>query len=637
MLDRLKSEFIEDIQSGLENCDPKTVFETVTDLRAQMIAINPKGGEFLEYLLEGNYFDGKGVWVSAQSETKTLYEEIISLNPHLMSESPYGEHFNQASVRVRGENPVKICSIQDAPLIYQTKANEYAQSVKTGLAKPIAVFAGGPAAKIASILPLLHKEGAADSIEVRFLLDGAEQSNESGSASYEHINHANALNAEHDNTGLGILFLAMKRALFGEPDPNVAVQTGYHKVDIWPRGLRLRDVPIYIVNEIHGRMQWLKYILGIQNDHDKSRLASKLSTQVLTYIEKTTGTKLRLDNENLRAIFVYFTKKHHEHSLKDEDILTKTVGITPMKLTKAEVENFYGPKTSENIFSADIFFENSCIRHGFDEVCGGIIETLGGTYLKRTAVRRVFMDNPTGGRPDTVLGLEIEDLPTGECRYQPCTHLGLSLGPTATFEYETATSFIERLKDKMSIGLPVPYQTIATGFTAQLLFQITDHRKFYQLPFTGLKQTHFVEIGRSKNFIAIKLTSGGVIGQPVYSRSYGISAIANMLRILTPDSGLEFYDVICAWPCSRGVNGTNNGQVVRIANNAAARFGEGGTGMSKMGTNAQTLLDLIGVDTALPTEIKFRQELYRHTIVDSRKRVSKRIGRTDFLVSEENN
>jgi hypothetical protein len=66
-----------------------------------MVAANPKGGEFLDYLLEGNYFDGKGIWASAQSETKALYEEIISLNPHLGCESPYGEHFRRTSDAIR--------------------------------------------------------------------------------------------------------------------------------------------------------------------------------------------------------------------------------------------------------------------------------------------------------------------------------------------------------------------------------------------------------------------------------------------------------------------------------------------------------------------------------------------------------
>lgn len=608
------------------NQNPESVFYNVGDLRKQMASNNVYGDAFIAYLLEGQYFDGKGIWISGNADTERFYEKILESNPHLVSENPYGEHFNRESVRVRGENPIFVHGLSDAPQSYREDLGVYRSAVTSKKSDPIALYAGGPAAKIASILTLLAaKEPVGRQLAVKYLLDGAEQSNESGSASYEHINHANALNAEHDNTGLGILLLALKRAIFGEKDPNAAIETGYHKVDIWPRGLHWRDVPIYIANEIHGRIQWLKFAFNFRNDHDKSRMASKISTNVLSHIEEVTEHRLRLDNQVQRAIFVYFTKKHHEHSLKDERILTRTIGITPKKLTKSEIVEFYGHGTAANIVSADIFYENSCIRHGFDRLCGDIIEELGGEFRNRTAIRKIFVDQDRPGSKFEVVGVEVEDLHARSTSFQPCSYLGLSLGPTATYHYGHAEALTSRLRDSLSWGLPVPYQTIATGFSAQLLFKITDHNRFRQLPFTGLKQTHFVEVGRSGDFIAIKLTSGGVIGQPVYSRSYAISAIANMLRILTPDTGLEFYDVICAWPCTRGVNGTNNGQVVRLADNAVARFGEGGTGMSKMGTNAQTIMDLVGISAVLPPDSTIPRALYQHTIIDNRRRIRCRL------------
>jgi hypothetical protein len=61
--------------------------------------------------------------------------------------------------------------------------------------------------------------------------------------------HANALNAEHDNTGAGIFLSAVSRALRGEPDPAVALQFSYRKVDLWPLAVSLRDLPIYFGNE----------------------------------------------------------------------------------------------------------------------------------------------------------------------------------------------------------------------------------------------------------------------------------------------------------------------------------------------------------------------------------------------------
>ena len=97
----------------------------------------------------------------------------------------------------------------------------------------------------------------------------------------------------------------------------------------------------------------------------------------------------------------------------------------------------------------------------------------------------------------------------------------------------------------------------------------------------------------------VKLTGGGNIGTKYYSRSYGINALANMLRVITPESGLTFYDVVSAWPCSRGTNASNNGQLVRLSDNFVIRFAEGGTGMSKMASNAQIMLDMLGLDHGL--------------------------------------
>ena len=125
----------------------------------------------------------------------------------------------------------------------------------------------------------------------------------------------------------------------------------------------------------------------------------------------------------------------------------------------------------------------------------------------------------------------------------------------------------------------------------------------------------------------MKLTCGGVIGLPVYSRSYGISALASILRVITPAMGLQFEDVICAWPCSRGVNPSNNGQIVRLAENAVCRYGEGGTGMSKMGSNAQTMLDLLGLPWPMPQDLRMPDDLFRHTIIDKRKRIARRLAR----------
>jgi hypothetical protein len=144
--------------------------------------------------------------------------------------------------------------------------------------------------------------------------------------------------------------------------------------------------------------------------------------------------------------------------------------------------------------------------------------------------------------------VSVEDVTTGNVKCIPLDHLGLSLGPTATYHYMSDGAVGNRIKDFLGMGQAVPYQTIATGLSAQILFRITDAQKAAMLPFTGMKQTHFVEIGRTSSHVLVKLTCGGMIGLPVYSRSYGISALASLLRVITPSMGLQFDDVCVPGP-----------------------------------------------------------------------------------------
>ncbi len=604
------------------NPDPDTGFSDLEELRNAMRAVRPDGDDFIDHLLEGKYFQGKGVWVNEAESVREAYEAVIAAHPYLKSENAYGEGFRRDGVRKRGDNPIRLMSISDLSDADRMVVERHALERQAGRARPIALFAGGPAAKIGAILTAMHGHN----VDTRFVIDGAEQSNESGSASYEHINHANALNDEPDNTGLGILGTALKRALVGERNPNVALKTGYARVDLWPRGFKLNDIPIYAYNEVHGWVNRVRRAMGWQTDHDKSRIASKLSTDVLSHIERESGVTLRLDDDGTRAVHIYFTEEHHRHSLRDNKILDDTVGLKPRKMSEAEIADAFGPKTAANIASADIFPENSCLRHGFDQLCRQILVEAGGRYEERVAVRDVVID-PTDEGNVRAVAVRLEHLETGRTELRPVDHLCLTLGPTATYTYASRPRGLDRLRDSLGANAPLPRQTIATGATMHVLFRITDREAFKTLPHTDLKQTHFVEIAEHEDWLLVKLTAGGNIGLPVYSRSYAISALASMFRVLTPETGLSFHSVVNAWPCARGVNGPNNGQVVRIAENAAIRFAEGGTGMSKMGTNAQTLIDMAGVNADVPAPLRLTYALYKHTIVDRRARIAGRLQR----------
>lgn len=592
-----------------------------------MSGTNPRGDACLDYLLAGEYFDGKSVWVSECDMTRAAYQQLLDAHPHLVTESPYNPFFRRDGIRVRGENTIRLSSIGVAPARERAALETHQAGVRAGRTRPIAVYAGGPAAKIAALLCALQGQGAPSSL---FFLDGAEQSNESGSASYEHINHANALSAEFDNSGLAIFLTALGRAMLGEDDPEIALKPGYRCVDLWPKGIALRDILIYMQYEVHGMIQRTMRRFGRLNEHDKSRLASKMSSRVLTYLEECAGIRLRMQADTPRTFFLYMNRSQWRAAQDENRHLRKTLGLDIRGLSREALVAGYGTDVLGAICGGDLFPENGCIRHGFDGLVADALDRLGGSYRARMRIREIHLAerDAAGVTGPWAVAAKVEDLSTGRVLFQPLDHLGLSLGSSATYHYhpDLAGGPMSRwFNDCLKLGGPVPYQTIATGVTMQVLFRITDRERYRKLPFTGLKQTHFVEIGCDADHVLVKLTSGGNIGLPVYSRSYAIGALASLLRIVTPSSGLAFVDVVCAWPCARGINGPNNGQVVRLANNFAVRFGEGGTGMSKMGSNAQSILDLVGIPHGLPAEATLGHRDYRHTVLDHRARVLRRL------------
>jgi hypothetical protein len=594
-----------------------------------MSGVNPRGGTYLDYLLAGEYFDGKSVWVSECDTTRAAYQQLLDAHPHLVTESPYNPYFRRNGIRVRGENAIRLSSIGAASARDRASLESHQAAVRAGLTRPIAVYAGGPAAKIAALLCALQRQDAPSPI---FFVDGAEQSNESGSASYEHINHANALSAEFDNSGLAIFFTALRRGLIGEPDPEVALKPEYRRVDLWPKGLAFRDILIYMQYEVHGVIQRAMRRFGRLNEHDKSRRASKISSGVLSFLEDRAGIRLRMQADTPRTFFLYMNRSQWRAAQHDNHHLRKTLGLDIRGLSREALAAGYGADVLGAICGGDLFPENGCIRHGFDGLVADALERLGASYRARMRILEIYFAerDAAGATGPWAVAARVENLSTGCVSFQPLDYLGLSLGSSATYHYHPDLGggpMSRWFNDCLKLGWPVPYQTIATGVTMQILFRITDKGRYRKLPFTGLKQTHFVEIACDADHVLVKLTSGGNIGLPVYSRSYAISALASLLRIVTPSSGLAFVDVVCAWPCARGINGPNNGQVVRLANNCAIRFGEGGTGMSKMGSNAQSILDLVGVPHGLPAEATLDYRDYVHTVLDRRAHVLKRLRR----------
>ena len=202
------------------NPDPVSRFDSLEALREDLCRINPGGDAFLDWLLDGPWKEGKGIWINPDSEVRRIYESILAKHPELITESPWNPRFRTDRIPTRGDNPVSLSHISRAMSGQRAVVREHQSRVASGAARPVALFSGGPAAKIAAVLSQLAN---GPDLDTRFIIDRAVQSNESGSASYEHINHANALNAEFDNTGLAIMRTALTRALFGEPDAAVAL------------------------------------------------------------------------------------------------------------------------------------------------------------------------------------------------------------------------------------------------------------------------------------------------------------------------------------------------------------------------------------------------------------------------------
>ncbi len=580
------------------NPQPQRAFIRIDDLKQAMQLQNRQGADFLMYLLEGDIKQGKGFWKTSCQQTQRIYQQLLSEFPQLSTENP----FDSEQIKDK-DSPVVI---SDASLLDRDQQKQVAEFLQSGQQR--IVFAGGPASKIASILCGLKYRNQAD---IRFIIDSAKFANESSSASYAHINHANALNAEFENTGLGILPTLIKRNLFGEQDASIALVPGYRKVDFWLKNLRLRDLPIYLGNVVHGFVQQIKQLLSIPNEHHLSRLAGQKSVSIIHWLEQKTGAQLLLQSQRHRAFFAHFGYKAHLHSIKENRQLKNCLGLLSSKLSKEDIAHFYSASACAHVSSIDVFPENACFVHGFDQVIQKLCDDIDVKYQQGNAICEVFYEHNL----QKVVAVMLQDTAGDKTRFLPVTHLGLSLGPKAKYRYKHEQGFDSR-------G-PVPEQTLATGVSSQVLFKITDKSRFTEFPFTGLQQTHFVEMVHNDDYVLVKLTGGGNIADKRYNRSYAINALANLLSVIQPDSGLEFVDVVCAWPCSRGINASNNGQLVRIANNCVIRFAEGGTGMTKMASNAQIMLDMLSLDHGLDTSMITRWCDYKHTIIDHREKTQK--------------
>jgi len=57
------------IDEPFHNSNPKEYIKSIDDLRQLLRLVNPLGDDFIDYLLDGKYLDGKGIWRSSGRST----------------------------------------------------------------------------------------------------------------------------------------------------------------------------------------------------------------------------------------------------------------------------------------------------------------------------------------------------------------------------------------------------------------------------------------------------------------------------------------------------------------------------------------------------------------------------------------
>jgi hypothetical protein len=149
-------------------------------------------------------------------------------------------------------------------------------------------------------------------------------------------------------------------------------------------------------------------------------------------------------------------ERQHLNAVRENAHLRKSPGLEIHELSSEELARFCGETVVERVASGDLFSENACICHGFDAVARELLKKLGGGYTESFRVGTIYLDDTPGGGVRAVAVL-LEDLDAGAQHFQPVDHLGLPLGQSATFAWDSASSagLGQHLVDRIRFGLPV--------------------------------------------------------------------------------------------------------------------------------------------------------------------------------------
>ena len=469
----------------------------------------------------------------------------------------------------------------------------------------LAVYAGGPGSMIGAALnSALSLSGGSG--KVLYVTYDFKHSNARSSAYYFHIRHSNALSADSLVRGPNILYEFCRRQLM--PSSQLEAETrklDYLKVDLSLRGLLsspahcLNTLKILAVGLYHTyRNVLIDAVSPMGTDWAENRNYSKCSVPVLRYLELVgrklgiasdtpqgqpfllLGTEPDSDVNTSKAIHVVFDERGAKHVELENAALLKTNQIASRELTSLEVTATMN-SASHNIHKAYVYPGDGRIRADMNVTLKEIVEKTGNSWQEGVVVDSVYIDERG------VRGVLMRDTGTKKTWYQPCSSVVLSLGYSASYEYEQprqlthsirhhARSLLSYAKWKVGLSHPVPKTTIATGCSGYFLVR-------GKIPIIGAQNSHWTEVAYSpeEDLTLAKLTGGGNIGSEYIPATYALNNLEH-LKKLFKDS---LVDVLSIDSCPRAINPKNDVQFYRLAPGLVISLGLGGTGMTKSGAN----------------------------------------------------
>ena len=551
-------------------------------------------GESVEQVCTDHIMNGRNV---------ELQQKWVNPNPHLQRETLAmfpeacrNHHVFTPRTGSRPKNTVVIRSVQGTPYEHLHDTTN------------LSIYAGGPGSMVGaaldSVISTSHPSPCGKlgkPTNVMYVTYDFEHSNARSSAYYFHVRHSNALNADPLMRGHRILYQFMRRKLISREQLIVeARKLPYLKVDLSLHSI-LSDAThcLRTVRILSGGLWhtiWnvaLEKVNPMHTDWVRNRSYSQNSVCVFRYLElaasqlgvsSITGKKPCLlvgtesDTASPEAIHVVFDEEGAKHTEKDNATVFNTNEIKSRALSEVELTQVMGGDKGQ-IYKAYVYPGDGRITANMNLVLRDIVEKSGNSWREGVAVDSVFVDGKG------VRGVKFRNVLTGDMWYQPCSNVVLSLGYTASYEFEPPQrsllgspvrcmlSFLER---KLGFLNPVPSTITAAGCSGYFLVK-------GRIPIVGAQNSHWTEVAYcpEKDITLAKLTGGGNIGSEHIPATYVLNNLEHLRKLF----GDRLIDVLSIDSCPRAVNPQNDVQFYQVAPGFVISLGLGGTGMTKSGAN----------------------------------------------------